>query len=268
LTLHNKLKRSATPGEEEIMPHEAAETLREYGLQMTVIQDKGRTTALKASVATMYKAYKSGLKDIGLGRALRPFDLNDFADNARLFLIVGFTPSGLKLRTVLARLDGGTYYVMNPDGGTDTAYTGTDLSSFLNAPIMKTPTMPNPLPFAGLGKDYIYTGIAVGIRLLDSSLLDNTYSSLPSTKLEPGNLIPFRTNREFTDDFLKRMTVMEETAKKSGLRLFVVCPDTETCAAMSSQILSACEPLVGKGYRLKVTPFVLPGYKELRIHYY
>jgi hypothetical protein len=236
---------------------------------MTVIQDKGRTTALKASVATMYKAYTSGLKDIGLGRALRPFDLNDFADNARLFLIVGFfTSTGLKLHTVLARLDGSTYYVMNPDGGTDTAYTGTDLTSFLNAPIMKTLVTPNPLPFAGPGKNYIYSGIAVRIRLLDSSLLDHTYYALPSSKLEPGNLIPFKTSRDFTDEFLKRMTVLEEIARRSGLRLFVVGPDTETCATMSSQILSACEPLVGKGYRLKVTPFVLPGYKELRIHYY
>src|SRR6266487_1318955 len=62
LPLHNKLKRSAIPGEEEIMPHKAAEDLRNHGLQMTVIQDKGRTGALKGSVSTMYKAYKSGLK--------------------------------------------------------------------------------------------------------------------------------------------------------------------------------------------------------------
>lgn len=146
---------------------------------------------------------------------------------------------------------------MNPDGGSDAPYNEVQLSGFLNAAIVTgagTSMRPNLIPFAGTGKNYIYSGIAVRIRLLEASLLDRTYQSLPSSQLEKGNLIEFKSSSQFTTDFLNRMKTLERIAKMSGLRLFVVGPDTETCTAMASQMLSACDALVKSGYRLKVTP--------------
>lgn len=158
-TLHSVLKRSSVSGEEEIMPYRTVEYLKyRKGLDTVVIEDQTRTAGLKAMAADMYKDCMDGLKAIRSSPVLRALDLaSDFGKDARVFLIVGFIDKGkLMTHTILARLDGPTYYVLNPDGGTDTPYTLGDMKTFLGA------SPASPQSFAG--RNYIYTGIAMVFR--------------------------------------------------------------------------------------------------------
>jgi hypothetical protein len=51
------------------------------------------------------------------------------------------------------RKDGPDLWAMNPDGGTDTKYSASQVSSFLSS----APTTPS----AFAGRDYLFTGIAM-----------------------------------------------------------------------------------------------------------
>lgn len=159
MMIHGQLKRDPTPGsgQEEILPHAAVQYLTQMGTSATVYQDKARTTPLKGAAPGDYAQFKQGLAGAGIGRTFGAIDLNTvFNNDARVFLIVGFFQGpALKTHTILMRQDGGSVWVMNPDGGTDHQYTAGQVSAFLNAPMTAT------FHFANRG--YIYTGIATRV---------------------------------------------------------------------------------------------------------
>ncbi len=159
LTLWNELKRGSTAGEEEILPHAAIACLRSRGCTVELIQDPARVKPLKLHAPKDYSDYKSGLASKGIVPRKRPLDLDaDFADDARVFMIVGFISLALRklaTHTILCRREGAEYWALNPDGATDKAYTRIEMESFL---AHANPLLTGP-EFAS--KDiYVYTGIA------------------------------------------------------------------------------------------------------------
>ena len=164
ISLWQELKRGATSGEEEILPHSAIMNLRARGCTVELIEDKVRTAPLSLHAPTDYGQYSTGLSTNGIvaqNRALDP--AGDFLNDARVFMIVGFlgraTPFGppkLLTHTVLCRLDGGMYWALNPDGGTDKAYTLSEFQTFL---ANTSPMLPVKPEFASK-TSYTYTGIS------------------------------------------------------------------------------------------------------------
>jgi hypothetical protein len=163
ISLWQQLKRSSTSGEEEILPHAAVKYLQSRGCTVEVIEDPAHTVPLSGRARADYIQYTTGLTSHGIVPQTRPLDLTkDFLDDARVFIIVGFIgaptrggPPKLLTHTVLCRKEEGMYWTLNPDGGTDKAYSLSEVQAFLANTNLISPVKPE---FASK-KIYIYTGI-------------------------------------------------------------------------------------------------------------
>jgi hypothetical protein len=100
-----------------------------HKLRLQLIEDKDRTDAIRASSSAfdlVYRKYKIDVRGSAVARFRRrganAFTAADFDDDARLMFIamlVGSTGT----HWLLARRDGGDFWVMNPDGGSDSRIT-------------------------------------------------------------------------------------------------------------------------------------------------
>jgi hypothetical protein len=100
-----------------------------HKLRLQLIEDKDRTDAIRASSPAfdlVYRKYKIDVRGSAVARFRRrggnTFTAADFDDDARLMFIavvVGSTGT----HWLLARRDGGDFWVMNPDGGSDSRIT-------------------------------------------------------------------------------------------------------------------------------------------------
>ena len=164
ISLWQQLKRSSTTGEEEILPHAAVTYLQSRGCTVQVIEDPAHTVPLSGRARADYIQYTTGLTSHGIVPQYRPLDLTkDFLNDARVFIIVGFIgaptrggPPKLLTHTVLCRNEGGMYWILNPDGGTDKAYSLSEIQAFLANTNLISPVKPE---FASK-KTYIYIGIS------------------------------------------------------------------------------------------------------------
>ena len=163
VSLWQQLKRSSTTGDEEILPHAAVTYLQSRGCKVEVIEDPAHTVPLSGRARADYIQYMTGLASHGIVPQNRPLDLTkDFLNDARVFIIVGFIgaptrggPPKLLTHTVLCRKEEGMYWTLNPDGGTDKAYSISEVQAFLANTNLISPVKPE---FASK-KTYIYTGI-------------------------------------------------------------------------------------------------------------
>jgi hypothetical protein len=130
--------------------------ITKHRLEATIIENLSITAPLSHSPG-FTKPYTDYLADVRqFPREARPgpnaFAPDDFEHFARMMLVVALIPSQLT-HWVLARKFNGNYWVMNPDGGSNTRMD--DLVTWMNS-------MPNPFaPRKIGGVPYIFTGIAV-----------------------------------------------------------------------------------------------------------
>jgi len=162
LKLWNKLKRSNSKGEEDIMPHSAVSYLLKKGCKVEIIENKTKSAPLVQLANKEYSEYQQGLTQENLKPTNRPLDvIKDFENDARIFMIVGFLNQGkFSTHTLLCRKDANSYWVLNPDGGTDTSYTYSEFDAFLkhNNPQVQSPNF-------GSKTNYIFTGICFRVTL-------------------------------------------------------------------------------------------------------
>ncbi len=152
MRIWGQTKRGNVQGQEEVMPHSAIDCLCSYGLHTELHQNKQITAVLKHAAATDYAEYKQGLQRYQIPRSGALNITTAFANDARVFLIVGFMSGlALKTHTVLVRRDQGSLWVMNPDGGTDTQYSDAEVLLFISG-------QNAPVHFAG--RNYLCAGIA------------------------------------------------------------------------------------------------------------
>lgn len=100
-----------------------------HKLRLQLIEDKDRTDVIRASSAAfdlVYRTYKIDVRGSAVARFRRrggnAFTAADFDHDARLMfiaMVVGSTGT----HWLLARRDGGDFWVMNPDGGSDSRIT-------------------------------------------------------------------------------------------------------------------------------------------------
>ena len=152
MRIWEQTKRGTVQGKEEVMPHNGIDCLCSYGLHTELHENNQITAVLKHAAAADYAEYERGLQHYQITRSGAVNITTAFANDARVFLIVGFmSGQDLKTHTVLMRRDQGSLWVMNPDGGTDTQYTDAEVLQF-------TSGQTAPVPFAG--RDYLCAGIA------------------------------------------------------------------------------------------------------------
>jgi hypothetical protein len=107
--------------DESLMSKMVAE-LKKHGLKVQLIEDEDRTGVFKSLPAFSgpYSDYRSDVASAALTIETRkspdPFKADDFKDSARILLVVIIVGQNLT-HWVLARREGGKYYVMNPDPG-------------------------------------------------------------------------------------------------------------------------------------------------------
>jgi hypothetical protein len=100
-----------------------------HKLRLQLIEDKDKTDAIRASspaFGLVYRKYKIDVRGSVVARFRRrganAFTAADFDDDARLmFIAMVAGPPGI--HWLLARRDGGDFWVMNPDGGSDSRIT-------------------------------------------------------------------------------------------------------------------------------------------------
>jgi hypothetical protein len=152
MRIWGQTKRSSVKGQEEIMPHSAIDCLCSYGLQTELHQNRTITGGLKQAAAKDYAEYKQGVQRYQIPRGAALNLSTAFAKDARVFLIVGFmVGNDLKTHTILLRRDQGNIWVMNPDGGSDTQYSDSQVLGFISG-------QTTPVTFAC--RSYLCAGIA------------------------------------------------------------------------------------------------------------
>lgn len=108
-------------GDESLISKMVVE-LNKHGLKAQVIEDEDRTGVFKGMPAftVPYSDYRNDVSKasltIDVRKSLNPFKADDFKDSARIFLCVIIVGQDLT-HWVLARREGGKFYVMNPDPG-------------------------------------------------------------------------------------------------------------------------------------------------------
>src|SRR5262249_37417975 len=128
--------------------------LRKHGLNAQLIEDVDRTGIFKGQPAfsTPYNDYRTDVTNARLVIETRkspdPFSADDFRESARIMLVVIILGQDLT-HWVLARREGGKFYVMNPDPGTNVEMV--DLLAWMNG---------SPLDVKDVcGVKYLFAGI-------------------------------------------------------------------------------------------------------------
>jgi hypothetical protein len=130
-----------------------------HKLRLQLIEDKDRTDVIRASSAAfdlIYRTYKIDVRGSAVARFRRrggnAFTAADFDDDARLMflaMVVGSTGT----HWLLARRDGGDFWVMNPDGGSDSRIT--NLLTWMNGAWTTMQTIG--------GANYLFSGTALRV---------------------------------------------------------------------------------------------------------
>lgn len=126
MTIHRQIWESRA---DVSLASKVAAYLYAHNLRLQLIEDKDRTDLIRASSAAfdlVYRKYKIDVRGSAVARFRRrggnAFTAADFDDDARLMFIAIFAGSP-GTHWLLARRDGGDFWVMNPDGGSDSRIT-------------------------------------------------------------------------------------------------------------------------------------------------
>jgi hypothetical protein len=280
LSLWQQLKRSSRTGDEDIMPHAAVTYLQSRGCTVEVIEDPAHTLLLSGRARSDYIQYTTGLTSHGIVPHNRPLDLTkDFADDARVFIIVGFIgaptrggPPKLLTHTVLCRKEGGMYWTLNPDGGTDKAYSLSEVQAFLANTNLIAPVKPE---FASK-KTYIYTGInyratsaaAPGATpSADDSVWVPGEANPPYERLLQGTLVyRGQSEHQFKRDLEFIATAAARRSTHKNLRVIIFGPKSDL-EQISKWTESTIANLNRSGYEFRISrAFFEHGLKQVRFY--
>ncbi len=142
--------------DQESAPSRIANHLSSRGLRVWIMESPATTLALlvgsRGALLGPWSEYCAEIWRDWAWRYWRGLKPGDFDDNARAMLVCIIADGSNLTHFILARRDAGHYWVMNPDGGSDTQ--DDDLFTFLN-------TIGHQRRYGGV--PYVYTGICIWI---------------------------------------------------------------------------------------------------------
>lgn len=158
------------PNDNQCTPLSLVEFMHDRGLSVAIVHDATRVEKVLKAWSKNYPELRGFYKDnftVPLAEVSStianvqsginfPGDFNKDARVILLCLIQGGDPPS-PLHYLLARKDGNDYYVMNPDGGSDTPLNRVALQGFLTEDVSLGVSISGPT-------NYIYTGIALIVR--------------------------------------------------------------------------------------------------------
>jgi len=158
LTFHGVIQRGPYQEGRGMLLRNALKHLSDGGLKWTMLYNPSRGLALQEYLRRWVPDFTFRfVEDLGGKSEAWPDWDSVFADNARVILVEAkHSIRELPLHLLLARREGGTFYVMNSATGRDHEYEAAYFVSHLASPVNA-----GTVSFAGM--QYVYTG--VGIRI-------------------------------------------------------------------------------------------------------
>ena len=130
-----------------------------HRLRLELIEDKDKTDIIRACSAPFdltYRRYKIDVRGTAVARFRRrggnAFTVADFDDDARL-MFIALAVGSAHTHWLLARRDGGDFWVMDPDGGSDSRIT--NLLTWMNGAWTTMQTIG--------GANYLFTGTVLRV---------------------------------------------------------------------------------------------------------